>query len=51
MLHTSKAGASDKLNRDLAVLQALGSFHHSKFRIVFGVQEVIYNSPEFQFAG
>lgn len=44
--------ASDKLNRDLAVLQALGQVSdHSKFRIVFGVQEVIYNSPEFQFAG
>lgn len=44
--------ASDKLNRDLAVLQALGQVSdHSKFRVVFGVQEVIYNSPEFQFAG
>lgn len=44
--------ASDKLNRDLSVLQALGQVSdHSKFRIVFGVQEVIYNSPEFQFAG
>lgn len=44
--------ASDKLNRDLAVLQALGQVSdHSKFRIVFGVQEVIYNAPEFQFAG
>ncbi len=44
--------ASDKLNRDLAVLQALGQVSdHSKFRIIFGVQEVIYNSPDFQFAG
>ena len=44
--------ASDKLNRDLAVLQALGQVSdHSKFRMVFGVQEIIYNSPEFQFAG
>lgn len=43
---------SDKLNRDLQVLQALGQVSdHSKFRMVFGVQEVIYNSPEFQFAG
>lgn len=43
---------SDKLNRDLQVLQALGqASDHSKFRMVFGVQEVIYNSPEFQFAG
>ena len=43
---------SDKLNRDLQVLQALGqASDHSKFRIVFGVQEVIYESPEFQFVG
>lgn len=43
--------ASAKLNRDLAVLQALGqSSDHSKFRMVFGVQELIYNAPEFQFA-
>lgn len=42
---------SDRLNRDLAVLQALGqASDHSKFRVVFGVQEVIYNAPEFQFA-
>lgn len=39
------------LNRDLAVLQALGqASDHSKFRMVFGVQEVIYNAGEFQFA-
>ena len=42
---------SDKLNRDLAVLQALGQMSdHTKFRMVFGVQELIYNAPEFQFA-
>ncbi len=42
---------SDQLNRDLAVLQALGQMSdHSKFRMVFGVQELIYNAPEFQFA-
>lgn len=40
-----------KLNRDLAVLQALGQYSdHSKFRMMFGVQEMIYNAPEFQFA-
>lgn len=40
--------ASDKLNRDLAVLQALGQMSdHSKFRMVFGVQELIYTVPEF----
>lgn len=40
-----------KLNRDLQVLQALGQFSdHTKFRMVFGVQELIYNAIEFQFA-
>lgn len=43
--------ASDKLNRDLQVLQALGQISdHSKFRMIFGVQEAIYTVPEFQFA-
>lgn len=38
----------DVLNRDLAVLQAFGQMSdHSKFRIIYGVQELIYNSPEF----
>lgn len=42
---------NDKLNRDLAVIQALGELcDHSKFRIVFGVQELIYSTPEFQWA-
>ena len=41
----------DKLNQDLAVLQALGhACDSSKFKFVFGVQEMIYHSPEFQFA-
>lgn len=40
-----------KLNTDLQVLQALGQCSdNSKFRIVFGVQELIYHSSEFQFA-
>lgn len=40
-----------KLNTDLAVLQALGqASDSSKFKIIFGVQEMIYQSPEFQFA-
>ena len=46
-------GRSDgaKINRDLAVLQALGHMSdHSRFRMVFGVQELIYTAPEFQFA-
>lgn len=42
---------SDKLNRDLAVLQAFGQMSdHSRFRMMFGVQELIYHSPEFGFA-
>lgn len=45
-----RSGA-DRINRDLAVLQALGQMSdHSKFRMVFGVQELIYNAPEFAFA-
>lgn len=40
-----------KLNEDLMVLQALGqSCDNTKFKIMFGVQEMIYHSPEFQFA-
>lgn len=43
--------AADKLNQDLAVLQALGqACDKSKFKFMFGVQEMIYQSPEFQFA-
>jgi len=53
MLAYLKARSDDpaKLNNDLQVLQALGlACDNSKFRIVFGVQELIYHSPEFQFA-
>jgi hypothetical protein len=43
--------AADKLNQDLSVLQALGqACDKSKFKFIFGVQEMIYHSPEFQFA-
>lgn len=42
---------ADKLNQDLQVLQALGqACDGSKFKFMFGVQEMIYHSPEFQFA-
>lgn len=53
MLSYLKGRSDDpaKLNNDLAVLQALGlASDSSKFRIIFGVQEMIYHSPEFQFA-
>ncbi|SNS76462.1 hypothetical protein SAMN06295967_1258 [Belliella buryatensis] len=43
--------SADKLNQDLAVLQALGqACDRSKFKFIFGVQEMIYHSSEFQFA-
>ena len=42
---------SDQLNRDLAVIQAYGEMSdHSKFRIIFGVQEMIYTAKEFRYA-
>ncbi len=42
---------ADKLNSDLQVLQALGqACDSSKFKFVFGVQEMIYHASEFQFA-
>lgn len=52
MLSYLKGRATDdRLNRDLQVLQSLGQMSdHSKFRMVFGVQELIYNTPQFQFA-
>ncbi len=52
MLSYLKGRATDdRLNRDLAVLQALGQMsNHSKFRMVFGVQELIYNTAQFSFA-
>jgi hypothetical protein len=41
----------DKLGQDLQVLQALGQACDSaKFKFIFGVQEMIYHSSEFQFA-
>lgn len=52
MLSYLKGRATDdRLNRDLAVLQALGQMsNHSKFRMLFGVQELIYNTAQFSFA-
>jgi hypothetical protein len=44
-------GTSEKLNQDLQVLQALGqACDSSKFKFIFGVQEMIYHSREFKFA-
>jgi|AntRauTorckE5430_2_1112549.scaffolds.fasta_scaffold00298_6 RNAse (barnase) inhibitor barstar len=51
MLAYLKGRASDKLNTDLAVLQHLGqACDSSRFKFIFGVQELIYRSTEFQFA-
>ena len=53
MLSYLKGRSDDpaKLNNDLQVLQAFGqACDHSKFRIIFGVQEMVYHAPEFQFA-
>lgn len=53
MLSYLKGRSDDpaKLSNDLQVLQALGqACDSSKFRIVFGVQEMVYHAPEFQFA-
>ncbi len=53
MLSYLKGRSDDpaKLNSDLQVLQALGqACDSSKFRIIFGVQELVYHAPEFQFA-
>ncbi len=53
MLSYLKGRSDDpaKLNNDLQVLQALGqASDNSKFRIIFGVQEMVYHSSEFQFA-
>ena len=45
-----RSGSAD-LNQDLQVLQALGQMcDASKFRIIFGVQELIYSDKAFQFA-
>lgn len=46
----SRADAT-KLNLDLQVLQAMAqASNKTRFKIMFGVQELIYQSPEFQFA-
>lgn len=50
MLSFLKGRTSDRLNQDLAVLQHLGqACDRSRFKFMFGVQELIYQSPEFQF--
>jgi len=51
MLAYLKSRNTTELNSDLAVLQSLGqACDGSKFKFMFGVQEMIYQSPAFQFA-
>ncbi|MDP8267261.1 MAG: DUF6079 family protein [Candidatus Tenebribacter davisii] len=51
MLAYLKSRNTQQLNDDLMVLQALGqACDNTRFKIIFGVQELIYHSPEFQFA-
>lgn len=51
MLAYLKGRSTQELNQDLAVLQALGqACDQTKFKFIFGVQEMIYHSPDFQFA-
>ncbi len=41
----------DELNRDLTLLRQLGeACNGSRFKLIFGVQELIYRSPSLQFA-
>lgn len=47
----SRTHDAANLNRDLMVLQALGQMsNHSRLRMVYGVQELIYQVSDFQFA-
>src|SRR5690625_1186550 len=49
MLEYLKGRNSTKLNRDLTVLRSLGeSCKGSRFKFIFGVQELLYRSPDLQ---
>ena len=51
LAYLKSRSSPDKLNSDLQVLQALGqACDSSRFKFIFGVQEMIYHSSEFQFA-
>ena len=50
LAYLKSRSAPDKLNSDLQVLQALGqACDNSRFKFVFGVQELIYQSRDFAF--
>lgn len=50
MLNYLKGRKAQELYNDLQVLQAFGeACDNSRFKFMFGVQELLYRSPEFQF--
>lgn len=50
MLNYLKGRGVQELYNDLTVLQALGeACDNSRFKFMFGVQEMLYRAPEFQF--
>ncbi|MFH0736764.1 MAG: DUF6079 family protein [bacterium] len=50
MLEYLKGRKPTELNNDLMLLRQLGELcDNSRFKIMFGVQEILYRSPEFQF--
>lgn len=51
LLEYLKSRDSIKLNEDLMFLRQMGEMcDRSRFRMMYGVQELIYRAPEFQFA-
>ena len=51
MLEYLKGRNPTELNNDLMLLRQLGEVcDNSRFKIMFGVQEMLYRAPEFQFA-
>lgn len=50
LLEYLKGRKPSELNNDLMLLRQLGeACHNSRFKLMFGVQELLYRSPEFQF--
>jgi hypothetical protein len=50
LLEYLKGRRSSELNNDLMLLRQLGEVcDNSRFKLMFGVQELLYRSPEFQF--
>ena len=50
LLEYLKGRKPNELNNDLMLLRQLGeACYNSRFKLMFGVQELLYRSPEFQF--